>query len=369
MAEKPGAVVTGQAGDGTMGCMSMLFGPATSDPSVSGLPRGEVLGSYPTYKEARNVVDQLAEQEFDVRTVSVVGTDLRTVERIRNRLTYPSVALRSAVQGAFFGLMIGILLSLIDPDASGFQVLYTVGLGVAVWVLFGVIGHAMRKGRGVSSVQQLVPTNFDVVCEFESARQAKQLLGKAAGSAPTVQQTQQPAPRPEEPERPEQAQQPAPQPTQQPTQQHPVLTSPQDSSYADLPDGRPQYGIRLPEHEAKALQERILRENSAQPAAASSATGSFAAPAYGKGGPREGTVSGHTPAEPGQPGQSAQSADEASDDHGKKDDHSENQADQYERPRYGRRDITAEPEDTSATSSETEPDAGPDAGRQAGPRD
>ncbi|MEW1979755.1 general stress protein [Citricoccus sp. NPDC079358] len=286
--------------------MSMLFGPTSSDPSVSGLPRGEVLGSFPTYAEARKVVDRLAEQEFDVRTVSVVGTDLRTVERIRNRLTYPSVALRSALQGAFFGAMLGILMTLIDPAGSGLQILYTVGLGVAIWVLFGVIGHALRKGRGVNSVQQLVPSNFDVVCEFETSHQAKQLLGRP-GPAP--------APAPQTPAPPaHQAAPPQPPASQSSTSQSPANQTPvaepaahqgptpdtpaadtapvpsvpeseapsRNGTFPDLPDGRPQYGVRLPEDEAKAVQERILSENAAKNAPGSQAAASFEAPSYGQ---------------------------------------------------------------------------------------
>lgn len=302
----------------------MLFGPTSSDPSVSGLPRGEVLGSFPTYLEARKVVDELAGQEFDVRTVSIVGTDLRTVERIRNRLTYPSVALRSAIQGAFFGMMLGILMTLIDPAGSGIQILYTVGLGVAVWVIFGVIGHAMRKGRGVNSVQQLVPSNFDVVCEFETAAQAKQALGRpgsapsspapTAPAAPTPPGTPSPDDRPED--RPADQQGPTSAPS--PAAGSPAASAPATEPVAapaaapaaapdpapeqgspapartgvfpDLPDGRPQYGVRLPEDEALQVRERILSENAARNAPAGEAgkggkgPGSFEAPSYGKGG-------------------------------------------------------------------------------------
>ncbi len=231
--------------------MSMLIGPSSSDPSASGLPRGEVLGSFPTHAEARGIVDELAAGEFDVRTVSIVGTDLRTVERIRHRLTYPSVALRSAIQGAFFGMMLGILMTLIDPSGSGLQILYTVGLGVAVWVIFGVIGHAMRKGRGVNSVQQLVPTNFDVVCEFETAARAREVLGRprtgpgsSAPHAPTA--TGGPA----APDGPAAG---------SPTAGHGTTpaggsadTAPvRPGTLRDLPDGRPQFGVRLPAGETR----------------------------------------------------------------------------------------------------------------------
>jgi hypothetical protein len=323
VAEKPAAVVTGGDGRGRIHSMSMLFGPASSDPSVNGLPRGEVLGTYPTYQAARKVVDQLAEGDFDVRTVSIVGTDLRTVERIRNRLTYPSVALRSAVQGAFFGLMIGILMTLIDPSGSGFQILYTVGLGVGIWVLFGVLGHSMRKGRGVDSVQQLVPTSFDVVCEFESAARARQVLGQAPATGP-VAPAPHPAPGPgatpgnqppagQSPGHqapgeqapghevassgqgvpdaiPGPASAPTP-PATQPPPATPVSVAPVQRPYAypDLPDGRPQFGVRLPEDEAQAVRDRILQDNAARQGRTGQGPGTFKAPDYGQRGGAAGT--------------------------------------------------------------------------------
>ncbi|VXB54450.1 general stress protein [Citricoccus sp. K5] len=322
MAENPGAVMTRTGTSGTMEPMSMLFGPTSSDPSVSGLPRGEVLGSFPTYAEARKVVDRLAEQEFDVRTVSVVGTDLRTVERIRNRLTYPSVALRSAIQGAFFGAMLGILMTLIDPSGSGFQILYTVGLGVAIWVLFGVIGHALRKGRGVNSVQQLVPSNFDVVCEFETAHQAKQLLGRPAQAPAPATDTPAPPANQSNAPQPPASQIPAQEPTvnQGPTPAaHSADTAPAPSApeseapsrngtFPDLSDGRPQYGVRLPEDEAKVVRERILSENAAKNAPGGQAAASFEAPSYGQQG-QQGQQDQQKPARNGRAGGSGRRSD------------------------------------------------------------
>jgi hypothetical protein len=383
--------------------MSMLFGPASSDPAVSGLPRGEVLGTYDSYADARKVVDRLAEQEFDVRTVSIVGVDLRTVERIRNRLTYASVALRSALQGAFFGLMLGILMSLIDPSGAGFQMLYTVGLGVGIWVLFGVIGHAIRKGRGFDSVQQLVPTRFDVVCEFASAPTARQILGGGAPApAPAT------APRPAAPTSSQQppsavpagpvsgagssvsggAVAPAPpetgSPDQDPASAPPASTASSAGSAAaptpaaglaptpasaptpgraparthhlpDLPDGRPQYGVRLPQDEAQALRERILKDQAGQSGAAAS---TFEAPDYGRGRGRRTDPSRPVdggaavdPASGSTPGEDTADAAPAS---GATDE-------RFARPRYGRHAGGPDaPRRESGAASGSDPASGPE---------
>lgn len=58
--------------------------------NTGGLPKGELLGRYRTYDDAQRVVDHLAAAEdFDIKTLTIVGNDLRSVEHIRSRLSYP----------------------------------------------------------------------------------------------------------------------------------------------------------------------------------------------------------------------------------------------------------------------------------------
>ena len=385
----------------------MLFGPASSDPAVSGLPRGEVLGTYDAYADARKIVDRLAEQEFDVRTVSIVGIDLRTVERIRHRQTYASVALRSALQGAFFGLMLGILMSLIDPSGTGPQMLYTVGLGVGIWVLFGVIGHAIRKGKGFDSVQQLVPTRFDVVCEFASAAKARQILGGSApapaqqppSAAPVGPVTGPESPTPAAPDSPTGPAAPAapvsppapgtgtgstgeepasapPAPTADsavPTPAPASATTPPSAPapaparthhFPDLPDGRPQYGVRLPEDQAQALREQMLKDRAVTPGPSGTTPGAFAAPDYGRGGsgrrkdldrPVDGGPAAETETEPG-PASGTPSGPAPGEDSAAPTGPASGATEgRFARPRYGRH------AERPATGTGTESGTGPDA--------
>ncbi len=47
------------------------------------LPVGRyALGSYPNYEQAQAVVDHLSDHGFPVETVTIVGADLRLVERV-----------------------------------------------------------------------------------------------------------------------------------------------------------------------------------------------------------------------------------------------------------------------------------------------
>jgi len=280
--------------------------------NTGGLPRGELLGRYRSYEDAQKVVDHLtAAEDFDIKALTIVGNDLRSVEHIRTRLTYPRVALGGAAQGAMFGAFIGLLIYLFSPDANIFNLGFSVVLGMAIWMIIGVLGFAMRKGRReYASSSQLVATTFDVVCEFSVAQRARQLVSGAGvmslnayndptsnSLAPSGSGAGHQAPSNQAPVR-----QSAPQqgtshqaPGQQPaggTQGHspagantsganpagenparlnnedqdprtapaPVAQSPA-VGYNDLPDGRPRYGVRFPQEEEAAPANQKAQQN------------------------------------------------------------------------------------------------------------
>ena len=170
--------------------MSIMM-PNPQPGAEQGLPRGELLATYATYAQAREQVDRLAATDFPVSAVSIVGKDLRVVERVRGRLNYAQVALSAGVRGVFFGGLIGVFLYLLAPEAGPGQILTSMLLGLAVWLIFGVIGFAMRRGQhGFASSQAVVPTAFDLVVAFDHAARARQELGLGGAAAP------QPAPAP-----------------------------------------------------------------------------------------------------------------------------------------------------------------------------
>lgn len=196
----------------------------------SGLPRGELLGNYPSFDAAQSTVQRLVDEGISLQALTVVGRDVRVVNRLRRRAGYPAVVLRSAIQGAFFGLLIGLLMSFIVPETAGLQILSSLALGVGIWVIFGVLGQAMRKkAPGFDTVPQVVAVSYDLVCDFEVSHRARGVLGG---------QPSQPAPA-----QPEAA--PATAATPQETAQEPETTPSRRGQIPDLPDGRPQYGVRV----------------------------------------------------------------------------------------------------------------------------
>ena len=121
--------------------MSNIFGapragaPNGSDESRT-VPTGDTVGSYTSYLDAQKAVDYLADQQFPVQMVSIVGNDLKMVERVTGRLSYPRVALSGALSGMWFGLFVGVMLSFFsttrrlllhhDVSADGCSVLHAV---------------------------------------------------------------------------------------------------------------------------------------------------------------------------------------------------------------------------------------------------
>ncbi|GAA4704654.1 hypothetical protein GCM10025781_24610 [Kocuria gwangalliensis] len=290
-------------------------GPMTLSATAE-IPRGEAIARYTSYADAQKAVDYLADQQFEVAKVSIIGSDLKSVEQVTGRLSYPKVALQGALNGVVFGAFFGLLMSLLGGMDLAQALLLPIIMGGAFWMLLATITYAMQRGkRDFTSTNRIVAGSYEVIAAPEVAGEARNVLGglplaQAPGPRPQQggwnqpqqgpngqggqwgppqgqwgpqgQYGQQGRPGPQNPNAPrgypgahggqpgsQQGQQgwPAgPQggaPQQQsrpngPAQQgQPAGGAPQhqdanrSAKFPDLPDGRPQYGIRL-EPEAPA---------------------------------------------------------------------------------------------------------------------
>lgn len=146
-------------------------------PSVPTPPTGEQVASYPTYLEAQHAVDHLADQDFPVRLVTIVGTDLRMVERITGRLTHARVAGAGALSGAWFGLFVGLLLVLFSASPSLAVLMPAVFIGAGFGMLFAIVSYAATGGkRDFTSASQVVASSYAVLCQGAEAARARQML-------------------------------------------------------------------------------------------------------------------------------------------------------------------------------------------------
>ncbi|WP_461187246.1 YflT domain-containing protein [Arthrobacter sp. Z4-13] len=265
--------------------MANIFGaPKAGGPNgvdeARAVPTGDTVGSYTSYLDAQKAVDYLADQQFPVHMVSIVGNELKMVERVTGRLSYPRVALSGALSGMWFGLFVGVMLSFFAPSPGYFSILTSVLMGAAFFMLFGIVTYAMQRGkRDFTSTSQVVATSYDVVVSPEAAHEARRLLQQlpmtrsdaAAGNGPYTQRDyqnqpyQQPGQGPARPSgwNDPYGQSSGNQSSGSSVQENPAYGTPAAQQpdagaqqqpapspavrYPDLPDGRPQYGVRLPQ--------------------------------------------------------------------------------------------------------------------------
>jgi signal transduction histidine kinase len=136
------------------------------------------LGRYDKYDKAQKAVDYLSDHEFPVQNVLIVGTDLKQLERVTGRLTRSRVAIGGLVSGAWLGLFVGLIFSLLDASGTGFGgVIVTVLFGAVFGLIWALIGYALTGGnRDFTSVTQVVATQYEVLVEHKFAAQARELL-------------------------------------------------------------------------------------------------------------------------------------------------------------------------------------------------
>lgn len=151
-------------------------------PGVPTLPKGEQIAAYDTYLEAQRAVDHLSDKEFAVHHVTIVGTDLRMVERVTGRLTYSRVAVAGLASGAWFGLFVGLLLSLFSQAGSVPPLVPAIAIGAAFGILFSVISYAFTRGkRDFTSSSQIVAGTYALLCAGAEAHAARALLSAPGG--------------------------------------------------------------------------------------------------------------------------------------------------------------------------------------------
>jgi hypothetical protein len=153
------------------------------------------IASFDNYEGAQACVDSLSDAMFPVEHLDIVGSDLRSVERVLGRLTSGKAAAAGAASGAWFGLFFGLLVGLFTtgPEWLGL-ILGGLLIGAAWGAVFGYVGHAATGGRrDFASTQTLVASRYDVIARDGYADQARQALATLQnGPMVAGAQTQQP---------------------------------------------------------------------------------------------------------------------------------------------------------------------------------
>jgi hypothetical protein len=156
-------------------------------PSPLQLQFPQSLAVYDDYAAAQKAVDFLSDNHFPVENCMIVGTELKSVERITGRLTTGKVAAGGALSGVWLGLFVGLIITLFSKSGTSAiaTVLSTVLFGLVFGLVWALIGYSATRGqRDFSSVAAVVATRYEVLVEHKLLAQAQELLAKLPGGRP-----------------------------------------------------------------------------------------------------------------------------------------------------------------------------------------
>lgn len=179
-----------------------MFGPQQNPGRPGGkgarftLRQPASIAIYDTYEDAQRAVDYLAGQRFPVQNLSIVGTDLKSFERITGELTWGKVIGSAVMNGVIWGTFGSFLIYLFVPNLSlGMVLLGSILIFVVANVITSSIGYATTGGRrDFTSTTHVIATRYEILGESSVAGDARRLLS-AGSKNPAVRR---PDPAPEE---------------------------------------------------------------------------------------------------------------------------------------------------------------------------
>lgn len=150
------------------------------------LPEGMEVASYGSYEEALAALEVLASNDFEVEQVSVVGTDLYSVERIMGRVTWARAVSSAVMNGALWGAMIGIVLSINQGNTMVWVGACMLAGAFITACLSTSLFFMRRRRRDFYSQSQVVAGRYAVIIAkaagSDRIREAFELLQKTQGN-------------------------------------------------------------------------------------------------------------------------------------------------------------------------------------------
>lgn len=139
---------------------------------------GEKVASFPTYEKAQKAVSSLIAGEVPARDIAIVGSGLRSIERITGRLGYATAARSGALNGLMLGLLFAFIFVLGTPTAQISAFLGVLLVGMALGMLLSLGTYAIvRRRRDFASVMQVTADHYDVCVAAGSVAKARGVLG------------------------------------------------------------------------------------------------------------------------------------------------------------------------------------------------
>lgn len=145
--------------------------------SAARIKHATSIAIYDEYSDAQRAVDYLSDREFPVQYCTIVGTDLRTVEKVTGRLTWGKVMGAGALQGVVWGIGLGLLMMLFWPGAGFATLIMAVAIFVLINLITTAISYQVSGGnRDFTSTTAIVATHYEILVDRQHAAQARSIL-------------------------------------------------------------------------------------------------------------------------------------------------------------------------------------------------
>ena len=158
--------------------------PRPQPSSMFELQFPQSVGIFNSYADAQKAVDYLSDQKFEVQNLAIVGTDLKSVERVLGRRNWGTVINQGVMSGISTGLLVALVMLIFTRPASFLALLLvSLAISIALGIGFAAAGYAMSRGkRDFTSITQTVATKYEVLCEHKVAAQAREMLQGLPGA-------------------------------------------------------------------------------------------------------------------------------------------------------------------------------------------
>jgi len=145
---------------------------------------GEKIASFPTYEQAQKAVSSLIAGEVPARDIAIVGSGLRSIERITGKLGYATAARSGALNGLMLGLLFAFIFVLGMPTVqiSAFVGVLLVGMALGMILSIGTYS-IVRRRRDFASVMQVTADHYDVCVAAPSVHKARRIVGPSGAGA------------------------------------------------------------------------------------------------------------------------------------------------------------------------------------------
>ena len=153
---------------------------------VDATPR-RAIAAFDRYEDAQEYVDGLADRDFPVEHVVIVGRDPVIVERVTGRLDAWRAAGSGALSGAVTGLFLGWLFALFfaHDGTSLLAILgYWVLVGTALGALVGIVSYAFGGRRSFTSMSTISARRYEVLVDHAHSDEAIRLAARTTQGSP-----------------------------------------------------------------------------------------------------------------------------------------------------------------------------------------